>query len=105
MRSSQDHWCEIHEEKFKDGGCREGTKVIEVRENDPSCGTLEYRGHADNALEKSVSLINDCDAMLCSRIGGGAAEGLQSMGTEPVETPGFIAESVLAYAKYRLKDS
>ncbi len=81
----------------------EGIKVLEVRENDPSCGTLEYGGHADDALEKSVTLISDCDAVLCSRIGGGAAEGLQSMGIEPVEAPGFIEENVLAYAKYRLK--
>ncbi len=79
-------------------------KVLETSENKPSCGTLEYGGHADDALEKSVSLISDCDAVLCSRIGGGAAEGLQSMGIEPVEAPGFIEENALAYARYRLKN-
>ncbi len=128
MKSSQDRWCEIMKKSLKmaiassDGKVinqhfgkarkfiiiesdGEGIKVLEVRENDPSCGTLEYGGHADDALEKSVSLINDCDAVLCSRIGGGAAEGLQSMGIEPVEAPGFIEENVLAYAKYRLRDS
>ncbi len=79
--------------------------VLEVRENRPACGSLEYGGHADEALNNSVSLINDCDAVLCSRVGGGAAEGLQSMGIEPVEAPGFIEENVLAYARYRLKDT
>ncbi|NJD76138.1 MAG: dinitrogenase iron-molybdenum cofactor biosynthesis protein [Candidatus Methanoperedens sp.] len=83
----------------------EEIKVLEVRENRPACGSLEYGGHADDVLEKSISLINDCDAVLCSRIGGGAAEALQSRGIEPVEAPGFIEENVLAYAKYRLKES
>ncbi len=64
-----------------------------------------YGGHEDTVLDKSVSLIGDCDAVLCSRIGGGASEGLLSRGIEPVEAPGFIEENVLAYARYRLKDS
>lgn len=83
----------------------EGIKVLEVRENAPACGTLEYGGHEDDALDRSISLIGDCDAVLCSRVGGGAAEALLSRGIEPVEAPGFIEENVLAYAKYRLKDS
>ncbi len=83
----------------------DGIKVLEVRENLPACGSLEYGGHADDALDTSVSLINDCDAVLCSRIGGGAAEELLSRGIEPVEAPGFIEENALAYARYRLKDS
>ncbi len=83
----------------------EEIKVLEVRENRPACGSVEYGGHAEDVLEKSVSLINDCDAVLCSRIGGGAAEELQSRGIEPVEAPGFIEENVLAYARYRLKKS
>ncbi|HEY9204587.1 MAG TPA: NifB/NifX family molybdenum-iron cluster-binding protein [Candidatus Methanoperedens sp.] len=83
----------------------EEIKVLEVRENRPACGSIEYGGHADDVLEKSVSLINDCDAVLCSRIGGGAAEELQSRGIEPVEAPGFIEENVVAYARYKLKKS
>ena len=81
----------------------EKIKVLDVRENKPACGSLEYGGHADNVLDESVSLIGDCDAVLCSRIGGGAAEGLISKGIEPVEAPGFIEENVLAYARHRLK--
>lgn len=83
----------------------EEIKVLEVRENSPACGSLEYGGHADDALEKSISLIKDCNAVLCSRIGGGAAGELQNRGIEPVEAPGFIEENVLAYARYRLKKS
>jgi len=81
----------------------EKIKVLELRENNPACGSLEYGGHEDNALERSIALINDCYAVLCSRIGGGAAEELLRRGIEPVEAPGFIEENVLAYAKYRLK--
>ncbi len=82
----------------------EEIKVVEVRENNPACGTLEYGGHADDMLDRSISLIGDCDAVLCSRVGGGAAEVLLSRGVEPVEAPGFIEENTLAYAKYRLKN-
>lgn len=81
----------------------EEVKVLEVRENNPACGTLEYGGHADDALDRSISIIEGCDAVLCSRIGGGAFEVLLSRGIEPVEAPGFIEENVLAYTKYRLK--
>ncbi|SNQ62843.1 NifB/NifX family molybdenum-iron cluster-binding protein [Candidatus Methanoperedens nitratireducens] len=83
----------------------EEIKVVEVRENNPACGTLEYGGHADDTLDRSISLIGDCDAVLCSRVGGGAADTLFSRGIEPVEAPGFIEENVLAYARYRLKNS
>ncbi len=83
----------------------EEIKILEVRENAPACGTLEYGGHADDALERSISLIEDCDAVLCSRVGGGAVEELFSREIEPVEAPGFIEESALAYARYRLKES
>lgn len=81
----------------------EKIQVLELRENNPACGSLEYGGHEDDALERSISLIKDCYAVLCSRIGGGAAEELLSRGIEPVEAPGFIEENVLAYARYRLK--
>jgi len=80
-------------------------EVLELRENKPACGSLEYGGHEDDALERSIFLIKDCYAVLCSRIGGGAAEELLSRGIEPVEAPGFIKENVLAYARYRLKNS
>ncbi len=83
----------------------EGIKVLEVRKNSPACGSLEYGGHEDDVLGKSVSLISDCEAVLCSRIGGGAYEELFSRGIEPVEAPGFIEENVLAYVRYRLKNS
>ena len=79
-------------------------KVLETRENNPACGTLEYGGHEDDALGRSISLIGDCHAVLCSRIGGGAYEELSRRGIEPVEAPGFIEENVLAYARYRLKN-
>jgi predicted Fe-Mo cluster-binding NifX family protein len=82
----------------------ERIKVIELRENKPACGSLEYGGHEDNALDRSIALINDCYAVLCSRIGGGASEELLRKGIEPVEAPGFIEENVLAYAKYRLRE-
>ncbi|MFZ3384437.1 MAG: NifB/NifX family molybdenum-iron cluster-binding protein [Candidatus Methanoperedens sp.] len=82
----------------------EEIKVVEVRKNTPACGSLEYGGHADDSLYGSISIISDCYAVLCSRIGGGAAEELLRRGVEPVEAPGFIKENVLAYARHRLKE-
>jgi len=79
-------------------------KVLEVRENNPACGSLEYGGHEEDSMDRSISLIHDCDAVLCSRIGGGAAEELIRRGIEPVEAPGYIQENVLTYARYRLRD-
>ena len=77
------------------------TELVEVRKNAPPCGSSEYSGHDDNALTGAVALIADCEAVLCSRIGIGAQEGLRSQGIEPVETRDFIEASVQSYVQYR----
>jgi len=39
----------------------------------------------DNVLGRTISLISDCKAELCVKIGGGAEEELRKSGIRPVE--------------------
>lgn len=74
---------------FEIGGGK--IQFIETRDNKPVCGSAED-GHSDNALERTISLISDCGAVLCSRIGGGAEEALMKKGIRPIEAHDFIEE-------------
>ncbi len=68
-------------------------QFMEVRETKPLCGSAEY-GHADNALSRTISLIADCEAVLCARIGSGAEDELRKNGIKPIEAPYFIHEAL-----------
>ena len=68
-------------------------RFIEVRETTPLCGSAEY-GHVDDALSRTISLIADCEAVLCARIGSGAEEVLRENGIKPIEAPYFIHEAL-----------
>jgi len=68
-------------------------QLIEVRETAPLCGSADY-GHADDALSRTISLIADCKAVLCARIGSGAEEELRKNGIKPIESPYFIHEAL-----------
>jgi nitrogen fixation protein NifX len=68
-------------------------QLMEVRESAPLCGSAEY-GHADDALSRTISLISDCEAVLCARIGSVAEEVLRENGIKPIEAPYFIHEAL-----------
>ena len=68
-------------------------QFIEVRETAPLCGSAEY-GHADDALSRAISLIADCEAVLCARIGSDAEEELIKNGIKPIEAPHFIHDAL-----------
>ncbi|MCE5329691.1 dinitrogenase iron-molybdenum cofactor biosynthesis protein, partial [bacterium] len=68
-------------------------QFLEVRETIPLCGSADY-GHADEVLSKTISLISDCEALLCSRIGSRAQEELRKKGIKPVEAPYFIDDAL-----------
>lgn len=74
-------------------------RFIEERANKPVCGSAEY-GHSDNALSNTISLISDCKAVLCARIGGGAEQELRKSGISPVEAPYFIDEALEKYERW-----
>lgn len=68
-------------------------QFIEERKNTPLCGSAE-NGHANDALSRTISLISDCQAVLCARIGGVAEEELRRNKIRPVEAPYFIHEAL-----------
>lgn len=70
-------------------------KFIEKRENNPAC----YFGeHTYEGMEKSIELISDCNAIIASRIGIGAATLLIKNGIHPYEVVGFINDVLDQFA-------
>lgn len=69
----------------------ENFKFLEVRENVPPCNGQE---HHDDRLASSVELLADCDAVLASQIGPGAAQVLISKGVQPYVYPEFIDDAL-----------
>jgi predicted Fe-Mo cluster-binding NifX family protein len=68
-------------------------RFLEVRETVPLFGSADC-GHADDALSKTISLIADCEAVFCARIGSGVEKELRINGIKPVEAPYFIHEAL-----------
>ena len=74
-------------------------RFIEERVSAPVCGSAE-NGHSDNSLGRTISLISECKAVLCARIGGGAEEELRKGGITPVEAPYLIEEALIKYGRW-----
>jgi len=70
-----------------------GIRFIEVRETIPLFSSADY-GHADDALSRTISLIADCEAVFCARIGSGVEKELRTNGIKPIEAPYFIHEAL-----------
>ena len=51
-------------------------QFLEVRETTPLCGSADY-GNPEEVLGRTISLISDCEALLCSRIGNRPQEELR----------------------------
>lgn len=45
-------------------------------------------------MSKTISLIADCEAVLCARIGSSVEKELRINGIKPVEAPYFIHEAL-----------
>lgn len=73
--------------ELKDDGSYE---YLETRENKPAC-TVE--GH-DSSIEDSINLISDCDGVLVSQIGPGAADRLIERGIQPIIIPMLINDAL-----------
>jgi len=71
-------------------------KVIEKRDNSPACGK---DGHSQERFNESVKLISDCGAVICSRIGNFAQNGLRALNIQPLEKPGFIEDILDEYVR------
>ena len=66
-------------------------KFIETRENAPTCQGFE---HSDEAMDQSISIIEDCEAVFVAKVGNGARNKLKSKGITPFETPYFIEDII-----------
>lgn len=72
---------------------RDEIRFIEAREITPLCGSADY-GNSDEVLSRTISLITDCEALLCARIRRRPKEELRKKGIKPIEAPYFIHESL-----------
>jgi len=69
---------------------------IEKRDNSHACGE---DGHNQERFDESIKLINDCDTVICSRIGDFAKVNLKAKNIQPVEKPGFIEDILDEYVR------
>lgn len=63
-------------------------EFLELRKTAPRCG-----GSAD-LKEKTLDMLSDCETLLVSQIGPGAANRLIARGTEPLIMPMFIEDAL-----------
>lgn len=75
----------------------EELKLIEERKVVPVC---EGGNHNDEKLNENLNRLKDCNFILASRIGDGAAFAASKKGIEGFEIPGIIEESILQLLKY-----
>jgi len=65
-------------------------EYLETRKNTPAC---HVEGH-DSSLEDSINLISDCEGVLISQIGPGAADALIANGIQPIIIPMLIDDAL-----------
>jgi predicted Fe-Mo cluster-binding NifX family protein len=70
-------------------------EFIEVRKNIPPYENPNLLEDHDNAIERSVNLISDCDVVLASQIGPGAVKILLSCQIQPYGVPNLLIENAL----------
>ncbi len=84
----------IYEVSEDDGSARQ----IESRKLTPVCAGGD---HDDGKLRENLEKLRDCQYLLVSRIGNGAAMMAESLGMIPMELAGEISESITELVKYR----
>lgn len=65
-------------------------QYLETRKNNPAC---HVEGH-DYSIEDSLDLISDCDGVLVSQVGPGAADKLIERGIQPIIIPMLIEDAL-----------
>lgn len=73
--------------ELKDDGSYE---YLETRQNKSACAIDSH----DSLLEDAVNLISDCEGVLVSDVGQGAADVLISRGVQPVIIPILIDDAI-----------
>lgn len=75
----------------------EDFRFLELRETSPPCNGGE---HHDDKLKRAVEAVADCQYLLVSQIGPGAAQLAQSKGVKPFVYPEFIDIALEKLQKY-----
>jgi predicted Fe-Mo cluster-binding NifX family protein len=75
-------------------------KFLEKRENTPTCQGFE---HSEEAMDKSIALIQDCEAVFVSKVGNGARNKLEAKGVTPFEAPYFIEDIIKKLINSKVK--
>lgn len=70
---------------------------METRKTKPTCN-----GHCEGGFEAQLEVLNDCDALLVSKIGEGAALTMLQKGKRVFEAAGPVEEIVEAVVKQGL---
>lgn len=73
------------------------SRLIEERSVLPVC---EGGSHDEGKLEENVERLSDCQYILVSRIGQGAANTLEQRNIQVFEIPGMIEESIKKISAY-----
>ncbi|MGF7117773.1 NifB/NifX family molybdenum-iron cluster-binding protein [Methanobacterium oryzae] len=63
---------------------------LETRKNKPACTVEDH----DSTIEDSLELISDCDGVLVSQVGPGAADRLIERGIQPIIIPLLIDDAL-----------
>lgn len=75
----------------------EQVRYIEKREVEPVC---DGGNHDDKKIRRTIEKLLDCNYLLVSRIGNGAAALIENQGIDVYEIPGMIEESIQQLLKY-----
>ena len=75
-------------------------KFLEKRENAPTCQGFE---HSEEAMDRSISIIEDCEAIFVAKVGAGARSKLESKGITPFEAPYFIEDIIKKLINSKVK--
>jgi nitrogen fixation protein NifB len=69
-------------------------RLVQTRDVDRYCDGPSECDEDESRLDKTIAMLSDCAAVLCSKIGGGPREALTAAGIEPVEIYDLIDKAV-----------
>ena len=73
-------------------------KLLEIRKVEPVC---DGGNHDEKKLAAALDHISDCQYLLVSKIGYGAAAAAEQRGIHPYEIPGIIDDALQQLLNYR----
>ncbi len=76
------------------------TEQIHFQEKRSVIPVCDGGNHDDDKLEENIKKLQDCNYLLVSRIGGGAAAMAERYGIESYEIPGLIPDSIGQLTRY-----